>query len=143
MRERLERLTLAVGKLPLHDKFSQEIDLHQARHDALIGAEVEMRRLCQLQMTEAIAALEKLVEPAEAELAQIGYDQERHRRLEAVRDDAFRLRSERDRLIAALRQAEQDEARAEQAELAAGQAGARKRPGTQGPAAGPAKIQRG
>ena len=39
-----------------------------------------------------------------------------------MRDDAFRLRSERGRLIAAVRLAEQDEARAEQAELAAGQA---------------------
>jgi exonuclease SbcC len=118
LRDRLERLTLAVGKLPLQEKFVQEIKLQLGRHESLVS----QKSKCAANLyhwTDAIASLDKTLRDAESELARIGYDLDRHRRLEAVREDAFRLRSDRDRFFAALRQAEQDEARAEQAESVA------------------------
>ena len=115
LRSHLEQLTLAVAKLPLYHKFLQEIKLHQDQHDALL---VQRSQCAQklLQLKQAVAAAERTLSDTEADLALIGFDEERHRRLETVREDAFRLRSERDRLIAALRQAEQDEARVEHAQ---------------------------
>ena len=115
MRSHLEQLTLAVAKLPLYHKFLQEIKLHQDQHDALL---VQRSQCAQklLQLKQAVAAAERTLSDTEADLALIGFDEERHRRLETVREDAFRLRSERDRLISALRQAEQDEARVEHAQ---------------------------
>ena len=141
LRDRLEQLTLAVAKLPLYHKFLQEIKLHQDQHDALL---VQRSQCAQklLQLKQAVAAAERTLSDTEADLALIGFDEERHRRLETVREDAFRLRSERDRLISALRQAEQDEARVEHAQNLANQIAKEEAGRQESQATGPAEVRR-
>ncbi len=124
LRERLQRLAEATGKLRLCSSLMQQIEQGQQRQHVLLTERAE--RTGNLEgLAREIAALETSCQEAEAGIAHLGYDAQRHQRLEAQRDNAVRLRTERAQLATAVAQAEQSESKAAEAQAAVEQAQAR------------------
>jgi exonuclease SbcC len=108
LRQRLNLLNVAKGKLTLRDQLVGQLEEHQGRHGALAAAREEAAEAAR-QLADGVATIERALSEARANLEAIGFDEERLRRLERERGVAIRLQSDRFQLAVVLDLAQKEE----------------------------------
>jgi exonuclease SbcC len=108
LRQRLNLLNVAKGKLGLRDQLLRQIGEHRGLHDALAAARVKTTEAA-AHLASSVSTTERALSGARADVEAIAFDEEQFRRLERERAIAIRLQSDRSQLAAVLDQAQKEE----------------------------------